>query len=106
MSKKPRFDSVNFEAIQAKPGAGRAQEAFHEKPAPTLPEPGEKPGDIKARAVSMTLYLMPEDHKRLRRLAVDKDAAIQTLLLDAIDRLFADEGMAPIERWAPRRKAR
>ncbi|MBR0560696.1 ribbon-helix-helix domain-containing protein [Neokomagataea anthophila] len=108
MSKRPRFDSVDLGSFKATPGKGQPQEAFHDKPLiqaaadlPVVPKP-----DIKKRAVSMTLYLMPDDHKRLRRLAVDKDAAVQTLLLDAIDRMFDDNGMSPVERWGTRRKIR
>jgi len=108
MSKQSRFNSVDLGDIEAKPGAGQVQEAFHDKSEITLSasQPEARKPDIKARAVSMTLYLMPGDHKRLRRLAIDKDAAVQTLLLNAIDRLFAENEMPPVERWETRRKNR
>jgi hypothetical protein len=47
---------------------------------------------------------MPSDHRRLRKLAIDRDVSMQTLLLDAIDLLMAQENEAPVERWETRRK--
>ena len=38
--------------------------------------------------------------------AADREVAAQTLLLDAIDMLFAKNGREPVQRWEPRRKAR
>jgi hypothetical protein len=48
---------------------------------------------------------MPADHRRLRKLAIDRDVSMQTLLLDAIDLLMAREGQGAVERWETRRKA-
>ena len=62
--------------------------------------------DLKTRAIATTLYLLPEDHRRLRRLAADREVAAQTLLLDAIDMLFTKNGQGPVQRWEPRRKVR
>ena len=62
--------------------------------------------DLKAKAIATTLYLLPDDHRRLRRLAADREVAAQTLLLDAIDMLFARDGQGPVQRWEPRRKVR
>jgi hypothetical protein len=112
-------DDLDLDTIVAKRGAGRPPVAFHEAPAasppPTaIPVPAEtvtQPGmrqtpDLKAKAIATTLYLLPEDHRRLRRLAADREVAAQTLLLDAIDMLFAKSGHGPVQRWEPRRKAR
>jgi len=63
-------------------------------------------GDIKARAVNLTVYLLPGDHKRLRRLAVDRDTSIQSLVMDGIDRVFQESGLDPVERWDPKRRVR
>jgi hypothetical protein len=49
---------------------------------------------------------MPVDHRRLRKLAIDRDVSMQTLLLDAIDLLMAREGQGFVERWETRRKER
>lgn len=110
---------IDLDAMAAKPGAGRPQTAFHETPAtrePPVPPPAATPAtaspgprqaaDLKGRAIATTLYLLPEDHRRLRRLAADHDVAAQTLLLDAIDMLFKREGQDPVQRWETRRKAR
>ncbi len=63
-------------------------------------------GDIKARAVNLTVYLLPDDHKRLRRLAVERDTSIQSLVMDGIDRVFEGADLAPVQRWEPKRKVR
>jgi hypothetical protein len=70
-------------------------------PRPPAPAPS---GGLKERAAATTLYLMPSDHRRLRKLAIDRDVSMQTLLLDAIDLLMAQENEAPVERWETRRK--
>ena len=110
---------LDLDAVVATRGAGRPPSAFHEAPAPTPPptsipvpietvtHPGvRQTADLKAKAIATTLYLLPEDHRRLRRLAADREVAAQTLLLDAIDMLFAKNGHGPVQRWEPRRKAR
>src|SRR5208282_1774001 len=120
MAKRPHLPAdldIDLDAMTARPGAGRPQTAFHEAPAPLLKPPpvavaataspeGRRGADLKERAIATTLYLLPEDHRRLRRLAADRDVAAQTLLLDAIDMLFGREGQGPVQRWKPRRKAR
>jgi hypothetical protein len=69
------------------------------------PPPNAAPsGGLKERAATTTLYLMPSDHRRLRKLAIDRDVSMQTLLLDAIDLLMVQENEAPVERWETRRK--
>jgi hypothetical protein len=110
---------LDLDSVVAKPGAGRPPPAFHEastaSPPPTsVPVPIEtitplgmrQTPDLKAKAIATTLYLLPDDHRRLRRLAADRDVAAQTLLLDAIDMLFAKDGQGPVQRWEPRRKPR
>jgi hypothetical protein len=47
---------------------------------------------------------MPADHRRLRKLAIDRDVSMQTLILDAIDLLMAQAEEALVERWETRRK--
>ena len=109
---------LDLDAVVAKPGAGRPPAAFHEEPIasppPTsVPVPIETTSpsmpqimDLKTKAIATTLYLLPEDHRRLRRLAADREVAAQTLLLDAIDMLFVKNGQGPVQRWEPRRKVR
>ena len=110
---------LDLDTVVAKPGAGRPPAAFHEEPIvsppPTsVPVPIETIAssgvrqitDLKTKAIATTLYLLPEDHRRLRRLAADHEVAAQTLLLDAIDMLFMKNGQGPVQRWEPRRKVR
>jgi len=87
----------------AKPASGVKVQPFHEQPAALT---NERPSGVKERAVNMTAYLMPSDHKRLKQLALDSEVSIQTLLLDGIDHLFAKAGQEPVTRWEPRRKKR
>jgi hypothetical protein len=47
---------------------------------------------------------MPADHRRLPKLAIDRGVSMQTLILDALDLLMAQENEASVERWETRRK--
>src|SRR3954447_15646090 len=97
---------LDLDGIIAAPGAAPRPAFLHEQaepaPAPT-PAPAP-PGGLKERATATTLYLMPADHRRLRKLAIDRDVSMQTLILDAIDLLMEREGEGPVERWETRRK--
>jgi hypothetical protein len=42
----------------------------------------------------VTASLAPTDHKRLRRLALEREATTEALLTEAINDLFAKYGMA------------
>jgi hypothetical protein len=48
--------------------------------------------------------LVPQRDRRLRKLAIDHDVSMQTLLLDALDLLMDREGQGAVERWETRRK--
>lgn len=62
--------------------------------------PGGKNG-IKASTVGTTVYLLPREHKRVRRLALDVDVpSVHELLLLGLDRLLAERGEPPIERYS------
>ncbi|SDB20204.1 ribbon-helix-helix domain-containing protein [Belnapia rosea] len=94
---------LDLETVQAAPGAGRPQRAFHEL---AQRETSILEGCLKARAVATTLYLLPDDHRRLRRMAIDRNISFQTLMLNAIDLLLTHGGEDPVERWETRRRAR
>ena len=94
-------DDLDLEGLKATPGLGRPQAAFHEQP-----QPMEAPSGLKSRAVATTLYLLPEDHLRLKVLAAQKGVSFQTLTLDALDLLFDREGAPPVGRWDTRRRVR
>lgn len=107
-------EDLDLDALRATPGGGRPPPAFHERaaaapalsPAPAIAFEGDEQRTLKEKAVATTLYLLPADHKRLKKLAVDRDGSLQTLVLDALDLLLAREGQAPVERWDTRRKIR
>jgi hypothetical protein len=94
------------ELRQAEPGAARPPRAFHEHPAAAEPPPTQATKSVKETAVATTVYLLPDDHRRLRILAAERGVAAQQLVMDALDRLFEDAGLARLERWNTRRKAR
>jgi len=56
--------------------------------------------------VATTLYLLPADHVRLRRMALERNVSFQTLMLDAIDMLLDRQGEPSVRRWETRRKTR
>ena len=74
------------------------------------PTSAEAPQDLQASGIKaatrgLTVYLLPEEHKRLRRLALDLDVpSLHELLLLGVDRLLAERGEAPIRRYAPKPK--
>ena len=61
---------------------------------------------LKERAVGMTIYLLPDDHRRLRMMAASQDGTLQGLVMYAIDMLLASRELCPVERWKPRRRRR
>ena len=51
----------------------------------------DRPG-MKRATVGTTLYLLPAESKRLRRLALEMDVWLHELLLRCADRLLAENG--------------
>jgi len=109
--------SVVASGLLARPGAAPARTTPVEdlpRPVPT-PSPvtsataigapqGRVGGGIKAATVGTTVYLLPREHKRVRRLALDLDVpSVHELLLTGLDRLLAERGESPIERYSPPR---
>jgi hypothetical protein len=108
MTRKPKSvlpADLDLDAARTAPGAAERPAFLHEQEAAPAPPPAAV-GGVKAATVATTLYLMPADHRRLRVLAIERNASMQTLLLDAIDMLMADAGQSPVERWETRRKDR
>jgi hypothetical protein len=90
--------SVVASGLLAKPGAAPARATPVEdlpRPASTAapppatnaqpPAPGLV-GGIKAATVGTTVYLLPGEHKRVRRLALDLDVSVHELLLLGLER--------------------
>jgi len=104
MARKPRPllpVDLDLDDVRTAPGAATRLAFLHEQV-----EESVQPGGLKERATATTLYLMPVDHRRLRKLAIDRNVSMQTLILDAIDLLMARENEAPVQRWETRRKER
>lgn len=103
--------TVMAAGLLAKPGGAPARttpvEDLPRRATPTRAEepakpavPGGKNG-IKAATVGTTVYLLPREHKRVRRLALDLDVpSVHELLLLGLDRLLAEQGEPPIERYS------
>ena len=101
MNRKPRAVlplDLDLDQVRTAHGAAAKPAFLHEQVAPS--------GGIKEQAAATTLYLMPNDHRRLRVLAINRGVSMQTLLLDALDLLMAGEGQQPVERWETRRRRR
>jgi hypothetical protein len=86
--------------------ARRSQTAPRSPQAPAAPAPQEHDRRGLKDRVATTLYLLPPDHQRLRKLAIDRNVSFQTLVLDALDLLLDRNGEKPVARWETRRKAR
>jgi hypothetical protein len=110
-SPRRRAPAVAF-GLLARPGAAPARST----PVEDLPRAGQvaeapvpeavRGGGIKAATIGTTVYLLPGEHKRVRRLALDLDVpSVHELLLLGLDRLLAEQGQEAIERYSlPRPK--
>lgn len=63
-------------------------------------------GALKDSAVCLSVYLLPDDHRRLKILAAIEETSIQSLVMDGIDAIFERRGEAPVGRWVQRRRPR
>lgn len=104
MSKRPTLGSSSPDLgyMEAQPASGVKVQAFHEQP--FAPEAEGK--HVKDKAVNMTVYLLPHDHKRLKQLAVEHDTTIQALVMDGLDVILDRNGQEALTRWKTRRKTR
>jgi len=117
VAKRP---SVVASGLLARPGGAPARSTpVEDLPRPTLvPAPPEalqasaRPAapdvapetvakGIKQATVGTTVYLLPSEHKRVRRLALDLDVpSVHELLLMGLDRLLAERGEGPLARYS------
>jgi hypothetical protein len=98
MSKRPSLAESMRQAVTA---PEPAPSAAPPSPAPAaLPPPSKgQVGFYAATRVGkkkVTATLAPTDHKRLRQLALERDATTEALLSEAISDLFAKYGKAAI----------
>jgi len=102
---KPRLAANLFVSPEQAAVAGRGPELPAPIPdlSPAAVSPPPKGGGIKASTVGMTVYLLPSEAKRLRRLAIDVDRSAHDLILDGIDRMLAEHGQPPLARYQPAR---
>ncbi len=99
-------DDIDIGALRANPGSAQAQPAFHEAAVPPAPAPVPAGPGLKENAVNMSIYILREDHRRLRMLAAAEETSIQALVMDGIDDVLRRRGQEPVSRWEPRRKVR
>lgn len=101
--------TVMASGLLARPGGAPARTTPVEdlpRPAPRAEEPAKPPvpggkNGIKAATMGTTVYLLPREHKRVRRLALDMDVpSVHELLLLGLDRLLAERGEPSIERYS------
>ena len=74
-----------------------------DEPPPSVVPPATTPkaatafhSATRAGKKKVTAPLAPEDHKRLKRLALDRDATTEALIVEAIDDLFAKYGLGGV----------
>ena len=104
--------------LLARPGGAPARTTpVEDLPRPAPPKPAGAPAKpsaaqgkgrgIKASTVGTTVYLLPGEHKRVRRLALDMDVpSVHELLLLGLDRLLAERGEPPVERYSQPRPSK
>jgi len=101
MAKKMNMGSIGLDLGEATKETAAKPRSFHEQP----PQPQSTvKGDLKDRAIGMTVYILPEDHKRLRMLAAETGSSLQTIALDGFDRILAEHNQKPVTRWQTRRR--
>jgi hypothetical protein len=102
MARKPVLPpDLDLDEVRTAHGAAARPPFIHEQ---IDAAPASSSGGLKERATATTLYLMPVDHRRLRKLAIDRDVSMQTLIRDALDLLMSGAGEPPVARWETRRK--
>jgi hypothetical protein len=115
---KPRAPAV-ASGLLARPGGAPARttplEDLPRPPATTAnnvrplasdPPPVGTPttGGIKAATIGTTVYLLPEEHKRVKRLALDLDVpSVHELILMGLDQLLEGQGQRALTRYSPPR---
>jgi hypothetical protein len=66
------------------------------------PEPARPAGKgIKQATVGTTVYLLPDEAFRIKRVALDLRISLHDLILDGLDAVLAKQGERPISRYSP-----
>lgn len=87
--------------LLARPGAAPSR-SLPVEDLPRAAAPTEA-GGLKAATVGTTLYLLPQESKRLKRLALDLDVSLHELMLTGLDHVLAEHGQPPVRRYLPAR---
>ena len=102
MAAKPK--PARIADVFARPGAaparGRAIEDLP-RPAMAVPEAVRDGSGLKSSTVGTTLYLLPEESRRLRHLAVDLGSSLHDLMLTGLDKVLQEHGQLPLRRYEP-----
>ncbi len=95
MTKKPSLAESMRSAVEGNELLPSPTPAPAPAPIPTVAVKalGPQPASTRVGKKKVTAQLMPDDHKRLKRLAVDRDATTEALLDEAINDLFAKYGV-------------
>jgi hypothetical protein len=72
------------------------QEEREEIPTPEKEGKQEKQRRKRPNVVQQTVYLPPEVHDQLRRLAFEERCKMHDYLLEGLDRVFSDRGLKSI----------
>lgn len=87
--------------LLAKPGSapqrGTPIEALPAASDRTEPSPAI---GLKTSTIGTTLYLLPEESRRLKHLAVDLGISVHEMILRGLDHILDENGQAPIRRYA------
>jgi DNA (cytosine-5)-methyltransferase 1 len=70
------------------------------EPEATVPDTLPTKSGIKSRTIGTTLYLLPHESRRIRQLAAELDLSVHELMLVGLDRMLAQNGQRPLERYS------
>jgi len=96
---KPRKPTIPTDLLVLPGAAPTRGTAIEDLPRPATAAPAARSGGLKANTVGTTLYLLPTEAKRVKRLAIDLDVSVHELVMMGLDRILAEDGQPPIERY-------
>jgi hypothetical protein len=96
MSKRPSLAETMRQAASAPDSAPIAAPPLQLSPPPLAPREHGFYAATRVGKKKVTATLAPADHKRLRQLALERDATTEALLAEAISDLFAKYGKGAV----------
>lgn len=79
--------------------ATAVDEAEARSPKPSRSVKVSERSGLKGSTIGTTLYLKPDESKRVRKLALNLDISLHDLILTGLDRLLAENGQRPVSRY-------